>query len=939
MAPAITSADDAISATSAPVNVPRRPRPLSRARRSMAQLPRCASCSATSSALGAWNIPAMRPAARRMRRSACAAATGSWVTITTVWPSASTTSRRSASTSRPVRVSRAPGGSSGNTTSGRVTSARAIATRCCWPPESCEGRWRRRFSRPTRAATSRTVERRGRRPSRRIGRAMFCATVRDGSRLKAWNTNPIRSRRRIVRRRSLSCARSASPSVTVPEVGRSRPAATLRNVLLPEPEGPMMAVKDPRGSSTLTPSRATTAPSPLPWTLRTSRRATAGAPTAASGESGEEVIMVLDSRDYEGALPSGLHASSCPRAGAAGGGQPYRAPLRALGYSRLRRMIRLMPWAVGGGELVAGRATRARVLAIGRLTAPTHSPWFWLTLWLSVAPAGFIAQIPALSDSGGPVPANEVIHNLSGVSFAACGLIAWRRRPDSGVGPMLTVAGFGVLLPAILGQIDSPLAFTASQLFGELWIALYAALILSFVTGGRLTTKIDVLLVETFIVGLFIVQFAVLLFLPEEQNLLVAWPDAGVANALVKFQWALLAVASLGVVAVTAHRWRVASRPRRRALLPSLGGSLSAALYAANLTALIAGSPSVLLMTALNAALLTVPAALLWGLLRSRLARSGLADLIRELGTLRGATLEAGLAKALDDPSLVLAYRVPGEHSYMDGRGHAVALPALGGECAAAPVERDGRELAMLVYDASLEDDPELVAAVAAAPAIALDDARIQAESEDRLAELRASRERIVAAGDAERRRLERNLHDGAQQRLASVALQLRMIHRQIRTDPAAAERLVTSAGEELSRSLEELRELARGIHPSVLNHGLKAALRSLASRASVPTTVAYEPSGRLPDPVELAAYFVACEALANVAKYAESTRSSVRVWRGEDLACIEIADDGIGGAAATRGSVLRGLADHVKALDGTLRILSPPGAGTVVSAELPCAS
>src|SRR4051794_8156194 len=279
MAPAITSADDAISATSAPVNVPRRPRPLSRARRSMAQLPRCASCSATSSALGAWSIPAMRPSARRMTRSACAAATGSWVTITTVWPSASTTSRRSASTPRPVVVSSAPVGSSANTTSGRVTSARAIATRCCWPPDSWEGRWRRRWSSPTRAATSRTSARRGRRPSRRSGRPMSWVTVSEGIRLNAWKTNPIRSRRRIVSRRSLSPASSVSPSATVPEVGRSSPAATCRSVLLPDPDGPMMAVNDPRANPTLMPSSAMTAASPSPWTLRTSRRATAGATT------------------------------------------------------------------------------------------------------------------------------------------------------------------------------------------------------------------------------------------------------------------------------------------------------------------------------------------------------------------------------------------------------------------------------------------------------------------------------------------------------------------------------------------------------------------------------------------------------------------------------------------------------------------------------------
>src|SRR3954463_4589259 len=450
-------------------------------------------------------------------------------------------------------------------------------------------------------------------------------------------------------------------------------------------------------------------------------------------------------------------------------------------------MSPLMTWAVGAGELLGRPPAHARVHRLGRLTAAARSRWLWPALWVATAAAGLVAQIPALTDRGPPVPLQEVLHNLSGVSFAACGLIAWRRRPDSAVGPMLAVTGFGVLLSAILGQVDSPVAFTLVLLFGELWIALYAALILSFVTGGRLSTRIDVLLVDAFVFGLLVLQFAVQLFLPDERNLLLVRPDAGVANALLKIQWAELAIASLGVVAVTVHRWHVASPPRRRALLPSLGGSLSGLLFSANLVTLIAGSPSVAIITALNAALLTVPAALLWGLLRSRLARSGLADMFREIGSLRGVRLEAGLAKVLGDPALVLAYRGPDERAYMDGSGRAVELPAPGEHRATAPIERDGRELAMLVYDASLEDDPELVGAVAAAAALTLDDARLQAESEDRLAELRASRERIVAAGDADRRRLERNLHDGAQQRLVSVALQLRLARNRIHADPALA--------------------------------------------------------------------------------------------------------------------------------------------------------
>ena len=149
----------------------------------------------------------------------------------------------------------------------------------------------------------------------------------------------------------------------------------------------------------------------------------------------------------------------------------------------------------------------------------------------------------------------------------------------------------------------------------------------------------------------------------------------------------------------------------------------------------------------------------------------------------------------------------------------------------------------------------------------------------------------------------------------------------------------MSSATDELAQSLEELRELARGIHPAVLNHGLQAALKSLASRASVPTSVSFESAQRLPEPVELAAYFVACEALANVAKYAHATQTTVRVSRRDGLVVVEIADDGVGGADESAGTGLQGLADRVAALDGTLRILSPPGGGTVVAAELPCES
>ena len=324
---------------------------------------------------------------------------------------------------------------------------------------------------------------------------------------------------------------------------------------------------------------------------------------------------------------------------------------------------------------------------------------------------------------------------------------------------------------------------------------------------------------------------------------------------------------------------------------------------------------------------------------RSRLARAGLAELFRDLRTMRGGALQDALARTLGDPALVVARRLPDEDAYVDADGDRVVLPPTDGDRAVAPVERDGREVAALIYDAALDEDPELVDAVCAAAAIALENEHLHLESQARLAELQASRQRIVAAGDAERRRLERNLHDGAQQRLVALALQLRLIQAGIRRDPSSADALIDTASEQLAQSLEELRELARGIHPAVLSHGLDAALESLASRSTVPTAVFSDAPERLSEEVELALYFVACEALANVGKYAQATTASVRLTSAPRGVAIEIADDGIGGADETAGTGLRGLVDRVEALGGGMLVTSPAGAGTVVTAEIPFAT
>jgi signal transduction histidine kinase len=204
--------------------------------------------------------------------------------------------------------------------------------------------------------------------------------------------------------------------------------------------------------------------------------------------------------------------------------------------------------------------------------------------------------------------------------------------------------------------------------------------------------------------------------------------------------------------------------------------------------------------------------------------------------------------------------------------------------------------------------------------------------------QLTASRARIVQAGDAARRRFERNLHDGAQQRLVTLSLSLRLAQAKLHDDPSAAQELLEASSQELAAALEELRELARGLHPAVLtDRGLEAALEALADRAPVPVVLDHVTAGRLPAPVEAAAYYVVAESLTNVAKYAEASSARVRVEQQDGYAIVEVEDDGVGGVDVTRGSGLRGLADRVEALDGRLIVSSEAGHGTRVRAEIPC--
>jgi signal transduction histidine kinase len=298
------------------------------------------------------------------------------------------------------------------------------------------------------------------------------------------------------------------------------------------------------------------------------------------------------------------------------------------------------------------------------------------------------------------------------------------------------------------------------------------------------------------------------------------------------------------------------------------------------------------------------------------------------------------LAEALDDRTLEVGLWLPERREYVDAAGGALTVPDDGPGRAVTRIEHDGEPLAVLVHDPSLRDEPKLVEAVAAAARLALVNARLHAEVRAQLETVKESRARIVTAADDERRRIERDLHDGAQQRLVALALELRSVQRGLGAEASPElDRLLESTADELHVAVEELRALAHGIHPGTLTQaGLASALEALAARMPLPVTVEAMRE-RLPPDVEATAYFVASEALANVAKHAQASRAAVRATSENGTLTIEISDDGIGGATATTGSGLHGLADRVEARGGRLRVESEPGVGTRVVGEIPCGS
>ena len=638
-------------------------------------------------------------------------------------------------------------------------------------------------------------------------------------------------------------------------------------------------------------------------------------------------------------------------------------------------------------------------------------------------------------------------------SFIGCGVVALSRASDTHFGFLMSAVGLTWFLAA-LSESNNGLVYSIGNVLWAIPLAFFIHALLSF-PRGYLETKLVYVTVATAYVILAVGPVLFQLFgentgcsdCPANELIVVDSPNAVDFVGLI---FILLGLFVCGAtIWVLVRRWRAASAPLRRVLAPVFATSAIAIgvfLLAAFVSAASQTVANVLFWLLLFA-VGSVPIAFLMGLLRTRLARASVANLVLELGAARDpeSTLSA-LRGALGDPSLGLAYWLSDRSRWVDVSGWELDLEAESQGRRTTLVEHDGAVVAAFIHDSSL--DAELAGAVSAAASLslareqsiqvvrqsesryrallnaipdlmfrmsrdgtyldfkgdradlavppeeligsnardilpaevaerllrgigqALDtgdvatgdyeltldgvqrtfEARIVRDGEEAVlivrdiserkqqeGELRSSRVRLVRAGDEARRRLERNLHDGAQQRLVSLSLALRLAHARLRDAPEEAERLLAGASEELAQALEELRELARGIHPAVLSErGLSAALEALAGRAPVPVGVTVPPD-RLPPAVEAAAYYVISEALANVAKYAEASAVEISVTRQNGRAVIEVADDGVGGADPTRGSGLSGLVDRVEALDGVLKVESEPGAGTRIRAEFPC--
>jgi signal transduction histidine kinase len=587
-------------------------------------------------------------------------------------------------------------------------------------------------------------------------------------------------------------------------------------------------------------------------------------------------------------------------------------------------------------------------------------------LLLAAPVVAFALTWPLIDGSGfSSDPLASISDAVTGWILVAAGLVAWSRRPDSRTGPWLVAAGYlwyvgdlYFVLPTV--SIVPLLSFGLRGAYD----VLIAAALLSF-PGSKLSSR-----VHRAAVGAVAVAYtarAIAFLVTARPGF--AYPDNGTPNPFLLTTDGALAqnldidlTMVKGAVILLVGLLAIARLPRlsassRRVFVPVLAGGVAWAsmTFLVDLGQLVEVNFHVGLLPWARADWWPIPEYLLRGsaapigflvgALLLRTARTAVVELVTgfEQNPLR-AQLEPALRRALGDPTLRVLYPAqadaPASGGWDDANG-ATTAPAAGERVATTPIVSNGATRALIVHDPALLEDPGLIGAIAATVRLAMDNEQLTVALEAQLEETRASRRRIVEASDAERQRIERDLHDGAQQRLVSLAISLRMLGDTLGDDVSTeVHEELTSAGTELRGAIEELRELAHGLDPAILREsGLGPAVRSLADRCPTPAKVELELDARLPRAIEATAYFVVAEALANVTKHAGATGVTIRVRARPDRLSVEVEDDGRGGADATAGSGLRGLADRVAAAGGRFDLRSVAGGGTRVAAELPTAT
>jgi signal transduction histidine kinase len=555
-------------------------------------------------------------------------------------------------------------------------------------------------------------------------------------------------------------------------------------------------------------------------------------------------------------------------------------------------------------------------------------------------------------------------------AFGIAGIVAMRRRLEGRVGILMVLIAIATLV-WLLPFVPIPLLVTMGQWLESSPILLLGALLLVY-PSGRITSEPDRLWLTFAAIDLFVLHGVKALVTAHGiwecdgcHSLITLTYDERVSADLYRVtEYALLLLAAT-LLPLLVRRWIGASPPARRLLTPvwlagvvftgvaltkivldstAVSRDVLSSLPNAGAFLRIQTTPVVWdVMGWVNAgSLILVPIAFVWGLMRARMGQSAVSALAVELRrTGDRKPLVESLRRALGDPSLELGLWSRPAAGYVTSEGLPLAISPSTARRATTRLDGDDGPLALMIHDPALADQRDLVDGVTAVAQFALENERLHAEVKAQLEEVRASRERIVSAADAERRRVERNIHDGAQQRLVSLSLALSMAQAKAATAAPDVAATLAAAEAELRAAIVELRELARGIHPAILTEaGLGAALESLADHSPVPVALETDLDGqRLPPLVEATAYFVASEALTNVARHASASAVTLSATVADGWLRLRVSDDGAGGADPTRGSGLRGLLDRVAALGGRLRIEDGGGAGgTRLEAEIPCA-